>query len=384
MRTPNSAIRPPCGSQSPSNFVDLFWRLQPHGPPSQPQPQLAFDGHRPPGLRLTAACLFYIHKMQDVRDAGEPFAALDADVILRSSDNVDFRSYRIALKLASPIFETMFALPTPQRGSGGDEQKDGIAVVCMAENEKALRMLLSLCHANVEMALDTLDDIATAVQLASKFELQNARIAIRLLLREFASTDPERVYALAWAMQSRELVLRAAEKSLSSPLILPKRAETSVPEFHDISAHALRQLITFQSRCIFAASRIGEDLSWLRAGQIPARGKEKGEDIGRCSSCHDTKVQLKEPTGRETRIKNWWLDYLKRVGKLFEEDINAGGVVRNGLPILFACASDASCSGGCTTQEITSTLVLTAESVVEVRIREIVEEALQKLETPFG
>ena len=30
-----------------------------------------------------------------VRDAGEPFAAPDADLILRSSDNVDFRFYRL-------------------------------------------------------------------------------------------------------------------------------------------------------------------------------------------------------------------------------------------------------------------------------------------------
>lgn len=74
-----------------------------------------------------------------MRDAGDPFFAPDADVLLRSSDSVDFRSHQLLLKLSSPVFDTMFTLPGPAAGNdGGDEQKDGLPVVCMVEDEEAL------------------------------------------------------------------------------------------------------------------------------------------------------------------------------------------------------------------------------------------------------
>ena len=49
-------------------------------------------------------------------DAGAPFDSLHADVILRSSDNIDFRTFKLLLSLASPFFEGMFEmhhLPMP-------------------------------------------------------------------------------------------------------------------------------------------------------------------------------------------------------------------------------------------------------------------------------
>jgi BTB/POZ domain len=42
-----------------------------------------------------------------------PVSQHGSDVILRSSDHVDFYVYKIVLSLVSPFFEDMFSLPQP-------------------------------------------------------------------------------------------------------------------------------------------------------------------------------------------------------------------------------------------------------------------------------
>ena len=43
--------------------------------------------------------------------ASEPFDHAKADIILRSSDNIDFHVFKLFLSLASPFFEDMFNIP---------------------------------------------------------------------------------------------------------------------------------------------------------------------------------------------------------------------------------------------------------------------------------
>lgn len=52
--------------------------------------------------------------------ASPPFDDPEADIILRSSDNVDFHVYKFLLSLVSPVFKSMFALPQISLEEGGD------------------------------------------------------------------------------------------------------------------------------------------------------------------------------------------------------------------------------------------------------------------------
>ncbi|VDB90310.1 unnamed protein product [Peniophora sp. CBMAI 1063] len=256
-----------------------------------------------------------------VRDAGEPFAAPDADVILRSSDNVDFRFYSLVLKLASPIFADMFLLPPPPGNSSGDEVKDGLPVICMAEDEQSMRVLLTICHPGLKPSIGALDDLAVALRLVAKFRLTNAT-SIDVLLRRHASDSPERVFAMAWLLQMRDLALLAARESLKAPFMLYRRTTLKIPEFHELPAHALQQLLIFQSRCRHDAARIYSDLGWLDAAQIPAQAKESGEDGGICGNCGDTRVQCRTPADRPTRVKDWWFKYVKLVAEQMQSSFN--------------------------------------------------------------
>ena len=71
---------------------------------------------------------------------GFPFDNPDADIILRSSDNVDFRMYKLDLRRCSPFFAAMFTLPQPL--SSAEQSEDGIPVIPMSESAVLLRILL--------------------------------------------------------------------------------------------------------------------------------------------------------------------------------------------------------------------------------------------------
>ena len=78
--------------------------------------------------------------------AAAPFDHAKADIILRSSDNIDFRVFKLFLSLASPFFETLFDIPQPDEENGDQEIKDGLVVVPVTEDSKTLDALLRFCY----------------------------------------------------------------------------------------------------------------------------------------------------------------------------------------------------------------------------------------------
>ncbi|KAI6023597.1 hypothetical protein PISMIDRAFT_18795 [Pisolithus microcarpus 441] len=74
-----------------------------------------------------------------------PFDHAKADVILRSSDGVDFRVFELFLSLASPFFETLFDLPQPSQAANADtEIEDGLPVFPVSEGSKTLHSSASV------------------------------------------------------------------------------------------------------------------------------------------------------------------------------------------------------------------------------------------------
>ncbi|KAH9989344.1 hypothetical protein BJV77DRAFT_688543 [Russula vinacea] len=69
----------------------------------------------------------------------EPFDISDANLIIRSSDLIDFRVHKSVLTMVSPFFEDMLSLPQPSDG----ESVDGLPVVRLPEDSELLNSLLS-------------------------------------------------------------------------------------------------------------------------------------------------------------------------------------------------------------------------------------------------
>jgi hypothetical protein len=72
----------------------------------------------------------------------EPFNIPDANIIIRSSDLVDFRVHKSVLAMVSPFFTDLLSLPQPSDG----ESVDGVPVVQMSEDSELLNSLVSILY----------------------------------------------------------------------------------------------------------------------------------------------------------------------------------------------------------------------------------------------
>ena len=156
--------------------------------------------------------------------APAPFDRAKVDILLHSSDNVDFRVFELFLSLASPFFESLFDIPQPSQASEGQVIKDGLVVVPMEEDSKTLYILLSFCypctfiydpHPEVfEDALDVLE--ASQKYLLDAIELKICRAFSNPKILE---PEPLRCFAIAHRAQLRDETLLAAKYTLTQPLI---------------------------------------------------------------------------------------------------------------------------------------------------------------------
>ncbi|KZP19336.1 hypothetical protein FIBSPDRAFT_744018, partial [Athelia psychrophila] len=155
-------------------------------------------------------------------DASAPFDDPKADVILRSSDNVDFRCHKLLLSLASAFFEGMFLLPQPS-AEGDDAKKDGLHVVPMEERALVLETILRLCHPSsigLPPVMD-LGDIKSLFDAARKYAMEEAEKIIRstLVSAPFLEKKPLRVYVIACVLRLTSEARIAAAATLTSDVV---------------------------------------------------------------------------------------------------------------------------------------------------------------------
>lgn len=200
-----------------------------------------------------------------IRNAGPPFHAKNADVILRSADNVDFRAHRVILSIASPIFSAVFSQAVATNNDAQireklDEKKDGLAIVSMAEDERSLEMLLKFCYPVQQPTYSTVEDVVLGLRLADKFQLEYVQ-SPKHQLQLLAQREPERAYAIACTFQLRDIAMLAARASL-----LTRNEDLSLhPEFGAISSFDFIRLRKYHAAVLSAMRYAIMDLKWLAA-----------------------------------------------------------------------------------------------------------------------
>jgi hypothetical protein len=87
---------------------------------------------------------FALAAKQDQEDTfiSEAFDVSDTNLIIRSSDLVNFRVHKLVLAMASPFFKDLLSLPQPS----DSESVDGLPVVQLSENSELLRSLISMLY----------------------------------------------------------------------------------------------------------------------------------------------------------------------------------------------------------------------------------------------
>ena len=141
--------------------------------------------------------------MADLQDrrpihlADAPFDDPSGDIILRCGTDrlVEFRTHKIFLAHASPVFETMFSLPQEHQGVA---QTSDVPVVFMPDDAENLRTLLLYCYPGTTPETpSSLEELYRLYRVADKYALDDARVWVRNCLPLFMERAPIGVYVLA-------------------------------------------------------------------------------------------------------------------------------------------------------------------------------------------
>ena len=176
----------------------------------------------------------------------EPLDVPDANVIVRSSDLVDFRVHKPVLAIASPFFKDLLSLPQ----SPDSESVDGLPVVQLSEDAELLHTLVSLLYPVRPVVPTSYDKVLYLLAACQKYDMVQAQSYIRTEVDRggFPSpvgTEVFRAYAIASSNGLIPEMERAARLTLDHPMTFESLGEGL--RLYDGSA--LRELARFRKRC---------------------------------------------------------------------------------------------------------------------------------------
>ena len=159
-----------------------------------------------------------------------PFNQPSADIILRSSDHVDFHVHHSILAQASHIFADMLSIPQPQNEERIRNQC--LPDVDLVEDSKTLRRLLLLCYPVNKPELEPLEDIVPVLRAATKYVMEWPITLITRNLLSLVPSKPFRVWAVACeagldtvAQQAAQQLVVATQATSSNDKRAPFRTE---------------------------------------------------------------------------------------------------------------------------------------------------------------
>ncbi|KAJ3486435.1 hypothetical protein NLI96_g4245 [Meripilus lineatus] len=258
-------------------------------------------------------------------DFEHPFTDEDADLIIRSNDNVDFRVYKVILAKASPLFKDMFTLPSPSPSIRQqylqDEYQNGVPIITLAEDAPSIDLLLRFCYPIENPSLDTFEDIETVLELGTKYDIEILINASQKALHHLEDASALKVFVLACRFKLPDLAQRAAKLTLNRPILTNSMKPPFPPELHHISAMTFCILVDYHHRCSRVASALASNYTWV-------------EDTGIvviCSNCCAQSRTFRYKSGGRFPAASWYTDYMDRAGAALNDRPCGGTVVDPGL-----------------------------------------------------
>ena len=151
----------------------------------------------------------------------------DANIIIRSSDKVDFRVHKSVLAVSSPFFRDLFSLPQPP----DDELVDGLPLVQLPEVSGLLNGLVSLLYPIPPIIPSSYEKVLALLAACQKYDMvsvqSNIRAAIKLGTFPAApvGTEAFNAYAIASSMGLIPEMEKAANLTLKYPMTFESLGE---------------------------------------------------------------------------------------------------------------------------------------------------------------
>ncbi|KAG2137612.1 uncharacterized protein EDB93DRAFT_760347 [Suillus bovinus] len=194
---------------------------------------------------------------EEIITAEAPFDDQNCDIIIKSTNGVNFHVYKLVLSLMSPVFKDKFKITSPQSEAHSDK-----SIITVAQSSTPLRSLLLLCYPAATPTFDSLDDAKAVLKAAKQYDMQAALSrAGDLIMAQFLPDHILDLYALScqfrWQNHAQTAATRALEiKDLGRP-------SNGFHGLQDITGADYHELLVYHYRCGVVAQEVGDSLSWL-------------------------------------------------------------------------------------------------------------------------
>jgi len=143
--------------------------------------------------------------------ASAPFNKSSADVVLCTSDEVEFHVHAQILCMSSDVFESMLSIPQPNVSDPRDlHSQTGLPLVHVSEDSETLDRLLRLCYPVADPKLFSLDDIKPVLAAAVKYQMEEAMALMKDKVKSLCMDSPLPVYVVACELDLEDLAHQAA------------------------------------------------------------------------------------------------------------------------------------------------------------------------------
>ena len=167
----------------------------------------------------------------------------EASIIVRSSDQVNFRVHKSVLALSSPFFKDLLSLPQPSDG----ELVDGLPVVALPEGAGLLNSLISFLYPVTPVIPDSYQKVFALLAVCQKYEMESVQSNIRSAIYHGKFPAPVEVEAFsAYAIASSMGLVPEAEDAARLTLGLPMTFESLGEGLRLFKGRALYDLIRYR------------------------------------------------------------------------------------------------------------------------------------------
>ncbi|KAI9441841.1 hypothetical protein H4582DRAFT_1849526 [Lactarius indigo] len=167
----------------------------------------------------------------------------DANIIVRSSDNVNFHVHKSVLAMSSPFFKALLSLPQPP----DDELVDGLPVIQLSEDADLLNSLISLLYPVSPVIPGSYEKVFALLAACQKYDMESVQSNIRdgIKLGTFpvpVEAEAFRAYAIASSMG----LIPEMESAARLTLKLPMTFESLGEQLQSFKGRALCDLIRYR------------------------------------------------------------------------------------------------------------------------------------------
>jgi hypothetical protein len=169
----------------------------------------------------------------------------EASIIVRSSDQVDFRIHKLVLAISSPFFKDLLSLPQPPDA----EVVDGLPVVPLPESAGLLNSLISLLYPISPVIPDSYQKAFALLAVCQKYEMESVQSYIRFAIKHGKFPVPVKAEGFsAYAIASGLGLVPEAEDAARLTLGQPMTFESLGEGLRSFKGQALCDLIRYRSK----------------------------------------------------------------------------------------------------------------------------------------